>query len=726
MQITKRDGSTEPFDTSKPRQWIRWGVQRTGISVEQQLDMEYYILTETLKRLPPEVTTEQIHQTIINVCIDKEEIIYSDVAAKLELASIYKNQERLLGIFKPHHTTFMEFLEIMEYNGIWSGDWLDDVTDTEVVNNWFIELDEIDIAYPTVKQIMDKYSQKVLEEPVETPAQVVLGICLALHGQTELAFEVAKDLLNCGLNIPTPLWNGLRDGNTNTISCCVIESGDTVASITTAIHIASEQTSRKAGIGITLDTRSRGDAVKKGQVSHLGKAPLYKAVEAGVKLFTQISRGGSATITYKCIDPDILEMLTWKTQKIDIAQRIDKVDYSFSFNDEFIKAIVFKEDWYLFSRVDAPEVHRNFHSPDYIEYVKAAVNRGTKFKKIKAQALVEAFLSARVETGRIYCFNVTTANKHTPFIDYISQSNLCLEIALPTKPFIDMADLYSDKSKGEVAFCSLAALNVGKIDFHDYMLAAERALRTVDRMIVLAAEHAMTPSIKKKLLARRSVGIGITGLAGYLYQQGLDYDGSPTSIDAVEELAELHYYCLLKASIKMSEETGIVAEGIDFNWLPIDTMISLRKPTLDWEKLRGKPRMHSVLVAHMPCESSSLASNSENGTYPSRRKVIGKKARKGIVQFISPHFDPKSHISVWKVDMIPYYAAIQAYTDQGISADHYLDFTQYPNMKVPMEDLVTWFVEQSMAGIKSAYYWNFNDGSSLNSQVSSDCEACKM
>lgn len=693
--------------------------------------MEYYILKETLRRLPDVVTTAELHQVMINVCLDKEEIPYSNVAAELELASILKNQEKLLGIYKPESLTFIEFLDVMVENDIWKGEWLNELTSETELNNWFIELDAISCAYPTVKQIMDKYSQKVLDEPIETPAQIALALALSLHGQTQLAHDMALDLLECRLNIPTPLWNGLRDGNTNTISCCVIESGDTVPSITTAIHIASEQTARKAGIGITLNTRSRGDSVKNGQVAHLGKAPLYKAVEAGVKLFTQISRGGSATITYKCIDPDIAEMLLWKTQKIDIAQRIDKVDYSFAYNDEFITAVLNQDDWYLFSLADAPKVHANFHKENYIEYVKEALRLSIPHKKVKAQKILEEFLTARVETGRVYCLNVTTANKHTPFYDTITQSNLCMEIALPTKPFTSMADLYSGTSEGEIAFCSLSALNVGRIPVFDYMAVAERALRTVDRMIVLASEHAMTESIRKKLIARRSVGIGITGLAGYLYQQGLDYDGSPESIDAVEEIAEIHYYSLLKASIKMSRETGIIAQGVDFNWLPIDTMVSTRKPTLDWEPLRGKPRMHSVLASHMPCESSSQASNSENGSYPSRRRVIGKKARKGIVQFISPHFNHKTHKSAWSVNMIPYYGAIQPYTDQGISADHYLDFTKFPNMKVPMEYLVTWFIEQSMAGIKSAYYHNFADGAASNNQMNAeangaDCEECKM
>jgi ribonucleoside-diphosphate reductase alpha chain len=616
--------------------------------------MEYHILTETLKRLPPDVTTEEIHQTIINVCLDKEEIEYSRVASKLEMASILKNQERLLGIYKPEHISFSELLGVMEERGLWAGAWLQDddlITCEDEINEVLIELEAVELEYPTVKQIMDKYANKVNNEPVETPAQAALAISIALHGVTTLAFNVARDLIHCRLNIPTPLWNGVRDGNNNSISCCVIEGGDTVGSITTAIHVASEQTSRKAGIGITLDTRSKGDSVKNGQVAHLGKAPLYRSIESSVKLFTQISRGGSATITFKCIDPDVFEMLNWKTQRVDLAQRIDKVDYSLSYNDEFLRACINNDDWYLFGLADAPKLHENFHAENYLDYVKCELRNGTKHKKVKAIELLEAFLASRVETGRVYCFNVTSANLHTPFLATIKQSNLCQEISLPTRPFIDMADLYSEHSDGEIAFCSLAALNVACIDIHDYPAVAERGLRTVDRMISLAAEYAMTDSIREKLLERKSVGIGITGLAGFLYQQGLDYDGSARSLEAVEELCELHYYTLLRASQKIAAESEEFVEGIDTDWLPIDTMVSHKLPTMDWESLRGVNRAHSVLVAHMPCESSSLASASENGLYPSRQRVIYKKARRGNVQFISKHFDPSIHRKAWDVDM---------------------------------------------------------------------------
>lgn len=724
MQITKTDGTQVPFDTSKPRNWIKWSVK----DMKDQIEMEYLILTETLKRLPQVVTTAEIHQTIINVCLDQETVEYSRVAAKLELASVYKNQERNLGIYKPQNISFIDFLEIMEDKKLWAGDWLLDddlVCKEDEINDVLIELESIELEYSTIKQVMDKYSCKVNEEPIETPAQAALANGIALHGVTELGFGFARDLIHCKRNIPTPLWNGVRDGNTNSISCCIIEGGDTVGSITAAIYAASEQTSRKAGIGITLDTRSKGDSVKNGQVAHLGKAPLYKAIEASVKLFTQISRGGSATVTFKCIDPDVFEMLKWKTQRIDIAQRIDKVDYSLSYNNEFLNACMDDSDWHLFSLADAPELHANFHSENYLHYLKEELKKGTKHKKVKAITLLETFLESRVETGRIYCFNVTQANLHTPFYDTITQSNLCQEIALPTKPYLNMADLESQDSVGEIAFCSLSAINVAAVSEEEYMDAAERALRTVDVMIEKAAQYAMSPAIKKDLLRRKSVGIGITGLAGFLYQQGLDYDGSVGSLEAVEELCELHYYSLLKASQKIAEETGFCVEGVDLNWLPIDTMSSTKEPTLDWERLRGKPRAHSVLVAHMPCESSSAASASENGVYPSRQQVMYKKARRGNVQYISQHFIPNKTLTAWEVDMVPYYERIQSYTDQGISADYYLDFTTYENKKVPMEDMVTWFIEQGVKGIKSAYYHNFKDGAAANNQAS-DCDSCKL
>jgi ribonucleotide reductase alpha subunit len=728
MKVTKRDGSVEPFNHSKLRKWVTWVIRNS----EDQIKKEYELISEVASKLIDGVSTEDINDTIISVCLDKENIEFSRIAAEVERANILKNQTNILGIIHPESISFYDYMEIMSDAGYWK-DWVDDpelYNNKEKLNSWYAELESLDLEFSTIKQFIDKYGIRSDEKTIETPAQAALAISISLHGFSDLAFKTAKAVLQYKINLPTPVLTGCRDGNFDTISCSVIESGDTVDSLEVAEHLASKMTSKKAGIGITLDTRSKYDPVKNGRIKHLGKAPLYKSVESSVKKFTQLARGGSATMTLKAIDPDIMSMLLWKTQRIDLSQRIDKIDYSFAYNDSFVDAVIANDDWYLFSRDEAPEVHEAYHLENYNDYVQAALLAGKKYKKVKALDVLIAFLQTRWETGRMYCINLSRANEHTPFMDIITQSNLCLEIALPTKPYVDMHDIYrSLVSKGEIAYCSLAAINVGNVSTDEYFEVADIALRTVEAMIVKAADCAITDSVRHNLLRRRSVGIGITGLAGKMYSLGLDYDGSQESLDYVEELAELHYYSLLKASQKMvADGTSPAVEGIDLNWLPVDTMHTYKNPVLSWEYLRGKPRAHSVLVAHMPTESSSLFSNATNGIYPSRQKVIYKAARAGKVQFISEHFDLNKHLKAWQVNMVPYYQAVQNYTDQAISADYYTDFTKYDNKKIPLLECITWFVTQAKAGIKTAYYQNFIDtnGESVDMEETCDSGACKL
>lgn len=705
--------------------WIQWAI---GNVKELAEEAEHYILSETLKRLPSKVKTSELHETMIRVCLDKEDINYSRVAAVLEKATIFKNLERS-GLLYPQGASFEDIADFMYMKGKWI-DLLKDATDEDIqrINEVYYELESLDLEYWVIKQWREKYSYTLGKDlEIETNAMGALAIAIGLHGYTDLAYDLARDMCTYKTNLPTPVQNGIRNGNTDSISCCVIEGGDTIDSLDMASYLASSMTAKKAGIGIFLDTRGPTDPVKGGQVKHLGKAPLFMAIEKEVKKFTQITRGGSATISFRANDPEVMSMLLWKTQRIDIAQRIDKIDYEFLYNDAFVDAVLQNRDWYLFSPYWAPEVCENFHSPDYMEYVKRALANNVPHKKVKAIDVLLSFIDNRWETGRIYCHNVTTSNRHTPFLDTIKQSNLCMEIMLPTKPFTGIFDLVSESPEGEMAFCALAAINVANVDISEYFAVAERALRTVDRMIELA--KGLTPGIEKQLKERRSVGIGITGLAAFLYRQGLDYDGSYESLVATEQLAATHYYALLQASQKMAVEDNFRVQGIDESWLPIDTMRPVTDVKdwdleFDWEALRNKPRKHSVLVAHMPCESSSLLSNSTNGLYPTRRKVIYKKARTGRVQFIVPEYPEKLN-TYRDIDMIPYYAAVQNYTDQAISADYYTDFAMYPNKKMPETEAIAWFIRQAKAGVKTSYYQNFRDTEYTKQEDEGD-SCCKL
>ncbi len=671
--VIKRDGSKEPFNPEKVGRWAKYAAKHS-------VDWEE-IQASTVTRLPSEVSTEEIHQTMINVCLDKEQIKYSRVAARLLYAQLRKNMKRI-GV--SDKGSFHDLYKVYNELGLWTEFEYDRKMEAQ-----YQELFSTRLEYWQIKQWMDKYSLQLDGLPVETAHAGALAIGHSTHpNDNELAFDLALCVIKGQINLPTPTLNGVRNGDWDTISCSVMEGGDSIPSIGVADHLAYRMTAKKAGIGIKFNTRSIGDSVRNDTVKHLGKLPIYASVDKSVKMFTQVSRGGSATVSFSVYDPEVMEIIMVKSQRTPENVRIDKLDYSMCYDKFFVEAV--KKD---------------------LEIQTVSLDGGLG-PKYMAREILKSFLTVRKETGRLYCFNLDTANFHTPFLDKINQSNLCMEIAIPTKPYSDMNDLYSAGSYGEVGFCTLAAINISKIEVRDYERVCYVAVATLNSLMKKATMFA--PSLKRKLMYRKSLGIGITGLAGYLAQEGLKYSDTKE----LEYIAERHYYFLLKASQALVPQFGHV-KGISEDWLPIDTKSGSGVTHFNWDALRGKPRANSVLVAHMPTESSALFSDATNGLYPVRTKVINKQSRKGSIQYIAPEVEEYA----WDIDNITLskaYAAFQAYTDQGISADYYVG-----NGRVSMSQMIKEWVIQADLGLKSMYYLNTNDyngGSIQDQQPLTACE----
>jgi ribonucleotide reductase alpha subunit len=675
-RITKRDGSIQDFDRTKIDRWANYAV-RYGVDWQTIAD-------KTISRLPPNTSSKEIHETMIKVCLDAEDLRHSRVAARLLYAQLRKDMSDVgisdRGAFYPIYCRFKDL-------GLW--------TEFEYhprMEREYAELYKTRLEYWQIKQWVDKYGLKHNKKCVETAHMGALALGYSIFSKDpEKAFQLAKAIIEGKINLPTPVLNGVRNGDWHTVSCSVIEGGDSIDSIGVADHLAYMQTARKAGIGIRFDTRSIGNGVRNGAVEHLGKLPIYATVDKAVKMFTQVTRGGSATVTFGVYDPEVMEIIMVKSQRTPENKRIDKLDYSMAYDDDFLQSVILDKE------------------------VQTVSLTGVLGPKYMARDILKAFLTVRKETGRLYCINLTTANHHTPFLDPITQSNLCLEIALPTKPFGGMRDLYSDASEGEMALCTLAAINVMKVAPEEYEGIAYIAVATLNELI----DHMtmFTPSLQNNLKRRRSLGIGITGLAGYLYQEDKRYSDH----EFIEELAERHYFYLLKASQDLVGYFGHVT-GIKKGWLPIDTKSTAKPSTLDWESLRGKPRANSVLVAHMPTESSAVFSDSTNGLYPVRQRVITKASRKGLVQFIAPPVRE----TAWDIDnmtLAKAYASVQAYTDQSISADYYVG-----TGKIAMSVMMKEWVAQARLGCKTMYYLNTNDSNGGTfSDVQDACEgACKL
>ena len=393
----------------------------------------------------------------------------------------------------------------------------------------------------------------------------------------------------------------------------------------------------------------------------------------------------------------------------------------------------------MFDYNDAKLVHQAFYKASaetYNKIVEAHISDGVKHTKVQALDLIKHILMIRQETGRMYFFNTSRANTHTPFNGVIRLSNLCKEICLETTPYESMEDLYLDNGSGETAFCSLGALVPVNIkDDAEYKRVAYTLVKTINKLIVKCPK--MTKNHERTMLERMSLGVGITGLAEYLYKQGYDYDGSESSLEFVSDLAEKHCFYLYEASQKLSEETGIEVKGVNLNWLPVDTKLGKFTPKMDWESIRGKPRVNSVLIAHMPTESSAVASGVTNGLYPPRKVVINKKSRKGVVQFICKGFEQGKNLLAWDVDNVTlsrYYSAVQDWSDQGISADTYFDPRKFENGKKPLSVLLKEWVAHFKLGNKSMYYVNTYDDDEVSifdliqsaELQEADCESCRL
>src|SRR5699024_5412582 len=398
------------------------------------------------------------------------------------------------------------------------------------------------------------------------------------------------------INTPTPMLINMRTPHKGYASCCVYTTDDNVESLSVGDHISYMMTCASAGIGAHLLTRSKGDPVKEGRVVHQGKLPYYRMIQSAVHANMQASRGGSATVYFNTLDPEIFDLLVLKNPTTVTQQRIRDIDYAMRVNRYCVEKVAKNEDWMLISLLEAPYLYEAFYSSDY-EHFKAVYDKYEKSdcKKqfVKAREIAIKALTESAETGRIYLTYIDEMNRHTPFKDTIYSSNLCLEIALPTKPYTGMPDLYSEDPVGEIGLCSLASIVVGRVSEEEYEDVAYYCALMIDNVIEIM-EYPFA-SLKTTAQARRSIGVGITNLAHEMALQKLSY-ASLEGKNYIHFIAERHSYFLHKASLRLAQEKGnagwIDRTKYPEGWLPIDTYnknvdsVHTQALKYDWETLR--------------------------------------------------------------------------------------------------------------------------------------------
>ena len=753
--VTKRNGSKEAIDLEKIHRVVHWASQDLdNISVSQVEINAQLAFFDGIK-------TSDIHETMIKSAADlnsTESPDYQYLAARL---AIFHLRKKAYKSFTP--PSLLEHVEKLTKLGIYDKDILIKYSkkEFEVLNSYVDHWRDLDFSYAAVKQLEGKYlvQNRVTGDIHESPQMlyILVGMCLFQEYKGEARLKIVKRFYDAAstfkISLPTPIMAGVRTPTRQFSSCVLIETADDLDSISAASGAIVKYVSQRAGIGINAGMiRALGSPIRGGEATHTGCIPFFKHFHTAVKSCSQGGvRGGAATLFYPLWHLEVEGLLVLKNNTGTDENRIRHLDYGVQFNGLMYERFLNDSEITLFSPNDVPGLYDSFFADQKKFkklYEKYENDDSIRKQKVNARELFAMFMKERANTGRIYLQNVDHCNTHGAFDPAqapVKQSNLCMEITLPTKPLYSVQD-----ENGEVALCTLSAVNLGALDSLDELEdITEIIVRALDSL--LDYQDYPLKSAELTSINRRTLGIGVTNLAYYLAKNDAKYsDGSGNEL--IHKTFEALQFYSLKASNKLAKELGACplfsetqyAKGL----LPIDTYkkdidkFCGTKLELNWDKLRkdivSKGLRNSTLTALMPCESSSQISNSTNGIEPPRGLVSIKQSKDGILKQVVPEYEKlhNKYELLWDIKDNEGYlqlcAIMQKFVDQSISTNTHYDPSQYDGNKVPMKLFMMDLLKAYKYGIKTLYYHTTRDGATdeqNNSKPSDDdCEdgVCKL
>ena len=735
--VQKRDGRLEKIDLDKIHRVIEWaaeGLDNVSVSqVEISSHIQFY----------DKITTKSIHETIIKSAADLISAATPDYQYLAARLAIFHLRKIAFGQFEPPH--LFDHVTKLTQEGRYDAHILQDFSKEEfdILNDYIDHNRDLSFAYAAVKQMEGKYlvQDRVTKQVFESPQFLYMLVGMCLFASYDKQYDKAARLdyikrfydttSTFKISLPTPIMSGVRTPSRQFSSCVLIECDDSLDSINATTSAIVRYVSQRAGIGVNAGRiRALGSPIRGGEAQHTGCIPFYKLFQTAVKCCSQGGvRGGAATLFYPIWHLEVENLLVLKNNRGVEDNRVRHMDYGVQINKTIYTRLIKNQNVTLFSPSDVPGLYDAFFA-DQAEferlYEQYEQDESIRKRSVPAQELFSLMMQERASTGRIYVQNVDHCNTHSPFdpsVAPIRQSNLCMEIALPTQPL----DNINDES-GEIALCTLSGINLGEINqLEDIKEPAELIVRALDALL----DYQDYPVIAAKngSMKRRTLGIGVINYAYYLAKNGTKYS-DPTALGLTHRTFEALQYYLLVASNKLAKEQGACPAFGDTTYsqgiLPIDTYkadidaICNEPLQLDWEALRHDIKTHglrnSTLTALMPSETSSQIANATNGIEPPRGLVSVKASKDGILKQVVPEIDKlkDQYELLWQMPNNKGYlslvAIMQKFIDQSISTNTNYDPTKFEDSRVPMKVMIQDLLMAYKLGVKTLYYHNTRDG----------------
>lgn len=740
--VTKRDCSTEPLDVEKIHQMIEkcsLGLRDVSVSeIAMRSHIQFY---EGIK-------TEDIQKIVIQTAVDlisQSRPQFQILAARLLLTQLRKS---IWGTYE-----VPSLLSVVRANaalGFYDSELEETYTEREwaELSNYVRHSQDEQLTWAGLKKLIDTYLVKNRHtgQVYETPQimyMLVAATTFQRYPQKNRLSYVKRyyDAISTHkIAKATPQLAGLRTPTRQYSSCVLVRTDDTLPSQLSSLAAIGTYVSQKAGIGQEFGAmRGIGAPIRSGEVIFTGAVGYVKAIQAMIGYCSQGGlRKGSATLSYPIWHIDVESFLPLKNNKGLEENRARFLDYAVAISKLFLVRYQKKETVTLFDPGEAPELYAQYGLEGwdelYLQYeARALKGEFERSRVVSAKELLDALFIERAETGRIYILFIDHANSHSSFTDKIWQSNLCMEVTLPTAPFQHLSD-----PDGEIATCTLAAYNVLAItDFREFEELADLEVRALNE--VMDIQNYPFVMSENATRARRPIGIGLTNWAALLAKKGLKWS-DPETKALIHRISEAQQYFSLKASCNLARESGQApwfgrtkyARGL----LPIDTY----KPEVDqignfpleqdWESLRRDIAKYglknSTVTCQMPTESSSVVYSGTNGIEAPRAPVQVK----GGIKTLVPGCDEWNYEYQWGIesnrDYIEVCALNTKFIDQSISADFYYNPYSHADERVPLELVVSDIFYAYKLGLKALYYHVTYDGNESTESEEGCLGGCKL
>ncbi len=490
---------------------------------------------------------------------------------------------------------------------------------------------DLKFDYLGLQTLYDRYFLHVDKSRIELPQaffmRVAMGLSLNEIDRETRAIEFYEVLSSFDFMSSTPTLFNSGTLRSQLSSCYLTTVPDDLDGIYESIKENALLSKFAGGLGNDWTrVRALGSHIKGTNGESQGVVPFLKVVNDTAVAVNQGGKRKGAVCTYlETWHLDIEEFLELRKNTGDDRRRTHDMNTANWIPDLFMRRVMEKGTWTLFSPNNVPDLHDKFgvdFERAYVVY-EARAERGEikPARTVQAADLWRKMLTMLFETGHPWITFKDACNVRSPqqHVGVVHSSNLCTEITLNT-------------SDTETAVCNLGSVNLlqhlmqtakdepgsgGRTQVLDHA-KLQKTITTAMRMLdnVIDINYYAVKKARDSNLRHRPVGLGVMAFQDSLYALRIPY-ASDAAVEFADKSMEAICYYAYQASTELARERGQYSSYKGSLWdrgiLPIDTLDMLakerggasddaahpahfsspylqvdRSSTLDWDSLRRK------------------------------------------------------------------------------------------------------------------------------------------